>query len=67
MEEGGCDGGRLLIMMELWLTGNLRNEGTGFDVREKGSLERHDRKEITRENLNLKRLAIVVFCFGSSA
>jgi len=45
LEEGGCDGGRwrLLIMMELWLTGeSLRNEGTGFDGRGEGSLERQD-------------------------
>jgi hypothetical protein len=45
------------------LTGEGRkNEGTGFDGRVEGSLERQDWKDgMTREIRNLRRLAI--FCF----
>ena len=45
------------------LTGEVRtNEGTGFDGRVEGSLERQDWKDgMTREIRNLRRLAI--FCF----
>lgn len=50
--------------MGLELTGeSLKNEGTGFDGRVDGSLERQDWKDgITRENFCLKRLAIFCLC-----